>query len=103
MATLPRGALGFDFDGARFTHVGGRVTFEVLMASFGLEAELRLQRLGTAVHYLDAGGIPVPEASGLEAVLAGLRALHADDDALLDAACTIFDALYALPGEVPPP
>ncbi len=103
VAALPRGALGFDFDGARFTHVGGRVTFEVLMASFGLEAEQRLQRLGTAVHYLDAGGIPVPEASGLEAVLAGLRALHADDDALLDAACTIFDALYALPGEVPPP
>ncbi|MEP6823162.1 MAG: hypothetical protein ABI946_12530, partial [Chthoniobacterales bacterium] len=25
---------GFDFDGAPFTHVGERVTFEVLMASF---------------------------------------------------------------------
>ncbi|HQR11171.1 MAG TPA: chromate resistance protein, partial [Casimicrobiaceae bacterium] len=35
----PRGALGFDYDGARFTHVGTRVTFEVLAASFGLDAD----------------------------------------------------------------
>ena len=101
VAALPRGALGFDFDGARFTHVGARVSFEVLLASFGLETDPRLQRLGTAVHYLDAGGIPVPEASGLEAVLAGLRALHTQDDALLDAACAVFDALLANPGDAP--
>jgi hypothetical protein len=49
------------------------------------------------VHFLDAGGMPTPEASGLEAVLAGLRALHPDDDTLLDAACTVFDALFANP------
>lgn len=97
-ARVPRGALGFDFDGARFSHVGTRVTFEVLCASFGLEADPRLQRLGTVVHYLDAGGIPVPEAAGLESVLSGLRELHADDDALAAAAATVFDALYAAPG-----
>ena len=28
------------------------------------------------MHYLDVGGIPVPEAAGLEGVLAGLRELH---------------------------
>lgn len=103
VADLPRGALGFDFDGARFTHVGARVSFEVLLASFGLDTDVRLHRLGTVVHYLDAGGIPVPEASGLEAVLAGLRALHPDDDALLNAACTVFDALLANPGDAPRP
>lgn len=103
VAALPRGALGFDFDGARFTHVGARVSFEVLLASFGLEPDPRLLRLGTLVHYLDAGGIPVPEASGLEAVLAGLRTLHTNDDALLDAACSVFDALYAAPGDTPRP
>ena len=101
VADLPRGALGFDFDGARFTHVGGRVTFEVLLASFGLEQDARLIRLGAVVHYLDAGGIPAPEASGLEAVLAGLRELHAHDDTLLDAACAVFDALLANPGDAP--
>jgi hypothetical protein len=94
----PRGALGFDYDGARFTHMGARVTFEVLAASFGLDADPRLQRIGRAVHFLDIGGIPVPEAAGLEAVLAGLRELHADDDDLTLAAAAVFDALHAAPG-----
>ena len=93
----PRGAFGFDYDGARFTHVGARVTFEVLLASFGLDGDPRLQRIAGAVHYLDAGGIPVPEAAGLESVLAGVRELHANDDALVAAAATVFDALYAAP------
>ncbi len=93
----PSDVLGFDFDGARFTHVGALVTFEVLIVSFGLEADPRLQRLARAVHYLDAGGMPVPEAAGLEAVLAGLREVHADDDALTQAAAQVFDALYAVP------
>ncbi len=95
--SAPRGALGFDFDGARFTHVGSRVTFEVLIAAFGLDGDARLQRIAGAVHVLDAGGIPVPEAAGLESVLGGLRELHADDDALAAAAATVFDALYASP------
>jgi hypothetical protein len=98
--SAPRGALGFDFDGARFTHVGSRVTFEVLIAAFGLDGDARLQRIAGAVHVLDAGGIPVPEAAGLESVLGGLRELHADDDALAAAAATVFDALYAAPAAV---
>ena len=96
-AKLPRGALGFDFDGARFTHVGARVSFEVLVASFGLEANPALQRLSRLVHYLDVGGLPVAEAAGLEAVLAGQREVFADDDALLAAASAVFDALFAAP------
>lgn len=95
----PRGALGFDYDGARFTHVGSRVSFEVLAASFGLDADPRLQRIARAVHFLDIGGIPVPEAAGLEAVLSGLREVHANDDQLNLAAATVFDALYAAPGQ----
>lgn len=94
----PRGALGFDYDGARFTHVGARVSFEVLATSFGLDADPRLRRIARAVHFLDIGGIPVPEAAGLEAVLSGLRVVHADDDPLTLAAAAVFDALYAAPG-----
>ncbi len=97
-AKAPRGVLGFDYDGARFTHVGSRVSFEVIAASFGLDADPRLQRIAQAVHYLDIGGIPVAEAAGLEAVLAGLREVHADDDTLTAAAAAVFDALYAAPG-----
>lgn len=94
---LPRGAVGFDFDGARFSHVGARVTFEVMAASFGLDQDPRLQRIGAAVHYLDIGGIPVPEAAGLDAVLAGLLELHPDDDRLVAAAGAVFDALLVTP------
>ncbi|WP_337590013.1 chromate resistance protein ChrB domain-containing protein [Variovorax sp. JS1663] len=94
----PRGVVGFDYDGARFTHVGTRVTFEVIAASFGLESDPRLRRVAGAVHYLDVGGIPVPEAAGLEAVLGGLREVHAKDDKLVAAAAAVFDALYAAPG-----
>jgi hypothetical protein len=50
------------------------------------------------VHFLDIGGIPVPEAAGLEAMLSGLREVHADDDVLARAAAAMFDALYAAPG-----
>jgi hypothetical protein len=77
------------------------VTFEVIAASFGLDSDPRLQRIARAVHYLDVGGIPAPEAAGLEAVLAGLRALHADDDELCAAAASVFDALYAAAGIAP--
>ena len=90
----PKKALGFDFDGAAFTHVGNRVSFEVLMLSFGLENDTALKRIAAIVHYLDVGGIPVPEAVGLEAVLGGLRSSAKNDDALLVAASAVFDGLY---------
>ena len=88
----PADALGFDFDGATFSHVQGRVTFEVLLASFAQEGAA-LQRLGALVHFLDAGGVQPPEASGVEAVLAGLRASINDDDLLVQAASAVLDAL----------
>jgi hypothetical protein len=91
----PKGALGFDFDGATFTHTEGLVTFEVIAESFGLRDDPALRRLGEAVHYLDIGGVPSEEAAGLEVLMRGLQARHADDDALLDAACEVLDAMYA--------
>lgn len=94
-ADCPKRALGFDFDGAVFTHVGERVTFEALMASFGLESDAALLRLAAMVRVLDVGGEPVPEASGFEAVLAGARERLADDDSLLDAMSIVLDSLYA--------
>lgn len=101
-AKVPKTALGFDYDGARFTHVGQRVTFEVLMASFGLDADARLQHIAKVVHYLDVGGIPADQAAGLEAVLGGLREVHANDDALIQATGAVFDALYANAGRAAP-
>lgn len=94
-AECPSDALGFDFDGATFTHVGERVSFEVLLASFGLDQNLGLARLGALVHALDVGGTPVPEAAGFEAVLAGARKRVQGDDALLAEIGTVLDSLYA--------
>lgn len=91
----PEAALGFDFDHARFTHVGDKVTFEVLAHTFGLDADTGLQRLGELVHYIDIGGIPVDEAAGVETVVRGLQSQHDSDNALLAAALPVFDALYA--------
>lgn len=91
----PKSALGYDFDGATFTHVGDKVTFEVVAQSFALLDDRGLQRLAGLVHYIDVGGIPVDEAPGLEMLARGLQAQHVDDDALLAAAIPMFDAMYA--------
>jgi hypothetical protein len=91
----PTDALGYDFDGATFSHIGNRVTFEVLAVSFNLE-QPAIKRLGMLVHYLDVGGVAPREASGVESVLAGLRETLRDDDHLLAAACAIFDSLLII-------
>lgn len=85
--------LGFDFDGATFSHIGSKVTFETLVASFGLDGDPALAKLGELVHCLDVGGLPVADAAGIETLLAGLRSAYADDDALLAEASKIFDLL----------
>lgn len=91
----PRKALGFDFDGATFTHVGDRVTFETLLASFSLEDDPALMRMGAMVHSLDVGGASVPEAMGFEAMLTGARERLPDDDSLLAEISVALDSFYA--------
>ena len=91
----PEGAIGFDFDGAEFTHVDSLVTFEVLVASFGLGEDQALASLGQAVHFLDTGGIPVGDATGLETILRGVKGKARDDDAVLIEASKVFDLFYS--------
>ena len=91
----PKGALGFDFDGADFTHVGNRVTFEVLLSSFGLDSDPALNQLAAIIHFLDVGGIPVDDAKGLETILKGARDKARSDDELVLAAARVFDHLYS--------
>ena len=91
----PKRALGFDFNGAEFTHVGSKVTFEVLLASFALENDAGLARLGALVHYLDVGGIPVPEAAGFMTIMTGARLQGPSDDELLEMMAPVLDSLYA--------
>ena len=88
----PSDALGFDFDGARFSHVGQRVSFETLIDSFAVQ-QPGLARLAGIIHYLDVGGNQPCEAPGIERVLAGLRESIGDDDQLTLVAGGIFDGL----------
>jgi hypothetical protein len=92
----PADALGFDFDGATFTHIGELVTFEVLLHAFDLANNDALLRLATMVHALDLVGTTYsPEAGGFETLLAGAREQSATDDDLIDAVFPMLDLLYA--------
>ena len=91
----PKRAVGFDFDGAEFTHADSKVTFEVLIASFALDQDIGLVRLGALVHHLDVGGLPIAEGPGFSTIMAGARKLQPDDDALLKAMTPVLDSLYA--------
>jgi len=91
----PKYAVGFDFDGAEFTHVDSKVTFEVLVSSFGLEDDVGLAQLGALVHHLDVGGIPIAEGPGFATIMTGARYLQPDDDSLLKAITPVLDSLYA--------
>ena len=94
-SSLPARAVGYDFDGAEFTQVGNKVTFEVLMERFGLEKDAALATVASSVHFLDVGGAPVAEARGLEAVLKGVKEKASSDDAMLAEAMRIFDHFYS--------
>jgi hypothetical protein len=71
------------------------VTFEVLLASFGLERDRALASIARAVHFLDVGGTPVPDAKGLETFLRGAKERIKNDDALLSEATRILENLYS--------
>jgi len=90
----PQDALGFDFDGASFSHINHLVTFEVLLHSFNLETPA-LKKIAEIVHYLDVGGIEPPEAIGIEKVIQGIRSQISKDDQLFELSNHIFDGLYA--------
>ena len=94
-ADCPDNAFGFDFNGAQFTHIDDKVTFEVLIESFGLQDEPGLMRLAELIHYLDVGGMPVAEAKGLEMLLIGAREKCKNDDQLLMEMSTVFGFFLA--------
>jgi len=94
-SSLPRNAVGYDFDGAEFTHVGNRVTFEVLMEIFALDGDPALAAIGACVHFLDVGGNSAADAKGLETVLKGVKEKARSDDAMLGEAMRIFDHFYS--------
>ncbi len=90
----PKQALGFDFDNATFTHIGDKITFEVLLTSFKLHTDPALTQIAAMIHYLDIGGVAISEADGFAAILTGARARCRDDNALLKTMATVLDDMY---------
>lgn len=91
------GARSFDAPGAEFTHRDGKCSFEVLIEEFGLGGDAALVELAAIVHAADISedADTHPLGPGLAAIGVGGLDVEADDDALLDRALFVYDALYA--------
>jgi hypothetical protein len=97
----PSTAVGFGFEGATFFNSKDKVTFQELLASFGLDKNETLARIGALVHYLDTGGSPVAEAPGVETLLQGARRRSNSDEELFSESEKTFDLLYEAYFEAP--
>lgn len=88
-------SVAYDVRGGEFTHVGGLCTFEVMVKSFGLK-DRAVKAIAEVVHDLDVKDdrYKSPEAAGVEAVLAGLRDMVADDAEALEKGMAVFEMLY---------
>ena len=98
-----KGEKSFDMVGADFTHDGDRCSFETMVARLNL-ADPALRHLAEIVHDLDLkdGKFGRPDAAGVQRLVDGLCAAHADSGARVQAARPIFDTLFAsFGGRVP--
>lgn len=88
-------AVPFDMFGAEFGHVDGGCTFETLIARFSIDAP-GLAWLARTVHVLDLkdGEDRLPEAAALGRLVEGLRAVHGNDEVLLERGIEMIEAYY---------
>jgi hypothetical protein len=98
---LPQQAIGYAFDGAHFANSESRVTYEEMLAQLGLAKNPALVRIGSIVHFLEAGGTAVPEAAGVQTLLQGAVRRSQNEDQLLGEAEKTFDLLYEAYFEAP--
>lgn len=92
------GGNSYDAPGAKYTHRGGKCSFDVLVEDFELIADAGLVRLGKIVHAADVQEDidSVPEGHGLSAIAHGFALLHGTDDHLkIELESPMYDALYA--------
>lgn len=90
------GEVRFDMAQGEFTHQGGLITFEVMVAAFRLEERIpaRLRRVLRAVDLLEFEAAP-PETLGVRRMLDGLAVAFVDGQVRMAVARTFFDALLA--------
>lgn len=97
----PVTAVGFAFEGAPFRNSNKRVTYEEMLASFKLDRNPALAKIGTLVHSLEAGDSQIAEAAGVDTLLQGARRRATSSDELLAESEKTFDLLYEAYFELP--
>jgi len=90
------GEVGFDMDGAIFSHKGNFCTFEVMLRAFQLE-EAALSLLAEIVHEIDLrdGRYQRPDIAGIDTTLRGWLLADLPDSELELHGIALFDGLYA--------
>lgn len=91
-----KGAIPFDYPGVEFGHQGEDCTLETLLKRFGLK-DRALHILAEIVRDADLRDAKFgrDEAKGIDAVIKGLAATIADDQALMKQGLVIIEAIYA--------
>ncbi|MDO8700660.1 MAG: chromate resistance protein, partial [Deltaproteobacteria bacterium] len=97
----PVTAIGFGFEGAAFANSKSGITFEQLVANFGLQKNAALAKIAALVHYLDTGGTPIAEAAGVETLLLGAQRRSTSTDEQFAESEKTFDLLYDAYSEGP--
>ena len=88
------GAIPFDIDGVRHSHVGDLCTFDTMLTLFGLTSE-PLSRMALVIRAADTDRHDLaPQAAGLLALSVGLSRQFRDDLDQLSAGMVLYDALY---------
>src|SRR5207302_1881442 len=64
-------ALDFAYDGAHFPASASRVAYEEMLAKLNLGGNPALAKIASIVHFLEMGGLAVPEAAGVQTLLQG--------------------------------
>jgi len=97
----PPNAVGFAFTGATFSNSKDKVTFEEILATFKLDKNTALARIGALIHSLNSGETKVAEAAGVQTLLQGAMRRTENEDQLLAEAEMTFDLLYEAYFEAP--
>jgi hypothetical protein len=97
----PANAVGYAFAGATFCNSKDKVTFEEILASFKLDKNTALARIGALIHALDGGETRVAEAAGVQTLLQGALRRTDNEDQLFAETEMTFDLLYEAYFEVP--
>ena len=97
----PAGAIGFAFTGATLSNSKDKVTFEEILATFKLDKNSALARIGILIHALNSGETKLAEAAGVQTLLQGAVRRTESEDQLLAETDLTFELLYEAYFEAP--